>query len=46
MRYNGVDPFSAPYHKADLIDGLLKEAGLSCPAAPMEKTDYSKKLNE
>ena len=46
VRYNGVDPFSAPYHKADLIDGLLKEAGLSCPAAPMEKTDYSKKLNE
>ena len=46
VRYNGVDPFSAPYHKADLIDGLLKEAGLRCPAAPMEKTDYSKKLNE
>ena len=46
VRYNGVDPFSAPYHKADLIDGLLKEAGVSCPAAPMEKTDYSKKLNE
>ena len=46
VRYNGVDPFSAPYHKADLIDGLLKEAGLSCPAAPMEKTDYSKKFNE
>lgn len=46
VRYNGVDPFSAPYHKADLIDGLLKEAGLSCPAAPMEKTGYSKKLNE
>ena len=46
VRYNGVDPFSAPYHKADLIDGLLKEAGLRCPATPMEKTDYSKKLNE
>lgn len=44
VRYNGVDPFSAPYHKADLIDGLLKEAGLSCPAAPMEKTDYIKKV--
>ena len=46
VRYNGVDPFSAPYHKADLIDGLLKEAGLSCPDKKKKKTDYSKKLNE
>lgn len=42
VRYNGSDPFEAPYHKAEKIDALLKEAGLRYPANPMEKTDYSK----
>lgn len=42
VRYNGSDPFEAPYHKAEKIDALLKEAGLRYPASPMEKTDYSK----
>lgn len=42
VRYNGSDPFEAPYHKAEKIDALLKEAGLPYPASPMEKTDYSK----
>lgn len=43
VRYNGVDPFEAPYHKAGKIDALLKEAGLRCPSKPMETVDYSKR---
>lgn len=43
VRYNGVDPFEAPYHKAEKIDALLKEAGLRCPSKPMETVDYSKR---
>lgn len=40
VRYNNIDPFTAPYHKAEIIDALLKEAGLRYPAEPMEKVDY------
>ena len=46
VRYNGTDPFEAPYHKAEKIDALLKEAGSRYPSSPMETVDYSKNQNE
>lgn len=46
VRYNRIDPFAAPWHKAEKIDSLLKEAGLPCPMLPMDRMNYSKKQNE
>ena len=42
VRYNVLRPYDAPYHEAEKIDGLLKEAGLKYPAQPMEQTNYAK----
>lgn len=41
VRYNMLRPYEAPYHEAEKIDQLLKEAGLKYPERPMEKTNYS-----
>ena len=37
VRYNGLNPNSNPSIEAEKIDALLKEAGLTFPANPMEK---------
>lgn len=42
VRYNELRPYEAPFHEAEKIDALLKEAGLKYPAKPMEETNYVK----
>ena len=42
VRYNALRPDDAPYHEAEKIDALLKEAGLPFPGEPMDKTNYAK----
>jgi thiol-disulfide isomerase/thioredoxin len=42
VRYNALRPDDAPYHEAEKIDALLKEAGLPFPGEPMEKTNFAK----
>ena len=37
VRFNALRPDGAPYHEADKIDALLKEAGLPFPARPMSR---------
>jgi thiol-disulfide isomerase/thioredoxin len=41
VRYNKINPGSAPYEEAEKIDALLKEAGLKYPTQPMEKRNYA-----
>lgn len=41
VRYNVLRPYDAPYHEAEKIDGLLKEAGLKYPAKPMVETNFA-----
>lgn len=42
VRYNELRPYEAPFHEAEKIDALLKEAGLKYPAKPMDETNYVK----
>jgi len=42
VRYNELHPGNPPYHEAEKIDALLKEAGLKFPKKPMEKVNYIK----
>lgn len=42
VRYNGLNPGDAPFHEAEKIDALLKEAGLKVPAQPMVETNFAK----
>lgn len=42
VRFNALRPYDAPYHEAEKIDGLLKEAGLKYPTKPMEETNFVK----
>lgn len=42
VRFNGLNPYDAPYHEAEKIDGLLKEAGMRCPEKAMEQKNYIK----
>lgn len=42
VRYNALRPYTAPYHEAEKIDGLLKEAGLKYPSKPMPTDNYVK----
>ncbi len=40
VRFNMLRPYEPPYHEAEKIDALLKEAGLPYPSEPMEKTNW------
>lgn len=42
VRYNGLRPYNAPFHEAEKIDALLKEAGLPFPEQPMDSINYAK----
>lgn len=42
VRYNGLSPYEAPFHEAEKIDALLKEAGLKFPLQPMATENYVK----
>lgn len=39
VRYNSLDPFENITAKAEKINGLLKEAGLSCPVVKVTEND-------
>lgn len=41
VRYNALRPDGAPYHEADKIDALLKEAGLPFPSQPMKRDNIA-----
>ena len=36
VRYTDLNPNSDPAHEAEIIDSLLKEAGLKYPKTPMK----------
>ena len=40
VRYNDLRPYEPPFHEAQKIDELLKEAGLKYPSKPMETTNF------
>lgn len=41
VRYNELRPYDAPFHEAEKIDALLKEAGLKYPTKPMDEKNYA-----
>ena len=41
VRYNKLNPNTAPYEEAEKIDNLLKEAGLNYPKEEMSKRNYA-----
>lgn len=41
IRFNRLNPMDAPYHEAEKIDALLKEAGLKAPGRPMETCNFA-----
>lgn len=42
VRYNALRPYDAPYHEAEKIDALLKEAGKKAPKEPMSTENFAK----
>jgi thiol-disulfide isomerase/thioredoxin len=41
VRYNALRPYEAPFHEAEKIDNLLREAGLPFPQTPMDTINYA-----
>lgn len=42
VRYNALRPYDAPFHEAEKIDALLKEAGKKAPKDPMSTENFAK----
>lgn len=42
VRYNALRPYEAPFHEAEKIDALLKEAGKKAPKDPMSTENFAK----
>lgn len=42
VRYNALRPYEAPFHEAEKIDALLKEAGKRAPKEPMGTENFAK----
>ena len=42
VRYNALRPYEAPFHEAEKIDALLKEAGKKVPSNPMTTENFAK----
>lgn len=42
VRYNALRPYNPPFHEAEKIDALLREAGLKYPKQPMSQENFVK----
>lgn len=42
VRYNALRPYNPPFHEAEKIDALLREAGLKYPIQPMSQENFVK----